>query len=241
MPRQFSTWLCNAVTDFDAAVRELIKEVAPNVTYSGVVFCLNPTSIDAYKKLTYQVSAHFLGMPQTPISRKHTENVYVIGLFEGVVINKIVRLKSYATEVSYCRMNDLSNQTGDLQVMAGFHYDFESTSKINHPIFHAQPKLSAGQRYFDVHTEITPPLLPDKNTEIRTLRIPTPQMDIFSTIVMILADHIVQEKSQAPFKKFLEIVSPLLLPINFDGSTIDVSKKFLDTHPVHIHNWYPMN
>lgn len=244
MPRLFEAWLRNAITHFDAAVRDLIKEIAPTITYSGIELRPDPKSAQAFHDMAYQVSAYFLGMPQMPNSRKHTENIFLIGLLHGVVVDKkTAQLKSYATEVSYCRMKNLSNQNGELKAMAGYHFDFESTSKINHPIFHAQQNLSAGFRFFEGNKNFDIPELPDQHAEIRTLRIPTPQMDIFSAIVMILADHIVQpsDESREPFIKFLSVVNQHLLPINFDDGSIDVPKKFLEAHPIHVHDWYPVN
>lgn len=243
MPRQFKVALESAAEGFDAAVRNLITELAPTVTYSGIELRPNPNTTQAFENMAYQVSGFFLGMPQTPNSRKHTENIYLIGLLNGVVVNKAVQLKSYATEVSYCRMQNLSNQYGEQKAMAGYHFDFESTaSKINHPIFHVQQSIKAGSRFFEFNNNFDLPEFPNEHPEIRTLRIPTPQMDIFSAIVMILADHIVPpDESGEPFANFLSAVHQNLLPINFDNSPIDVPNKFLAAHPMHIHDWYPVN
>jgi hypothetical protein len=241
MPRRFDAELRNTATNFDTAVKDLIDKVAPRVEYSGIKISHDPQSIDAYQNMSYQVSAFLLRMPQRPDSPKFTENVFAIGLLKGIVVNKSVRLRSYSTEISYCRMQNPSNQTGELQPMAGYHYDFETTSKINHPIFHAQQKLSAGSRFFAFNDDFTCPVYPDNVQEIRTLRIPTPQMEIFSAIVMILADHIItnSEAAREPFATFLDSIH--LLPVDFDNGPADVPQKFLDSHPIQIHNWYPVN
>jgi hypothetical protein len=56
-------------------------------------------------------------------------------------------------------------------------------------------------------------------------------MDIFSAIVMILADHVINpDDPHDPFKDFLKTVNQCVLPINFDNSHQDVPKKFLDAH-----------
>lgn len=243
MPRQFRVSLEKAVEAFNAAVRNLITEIIPTVMYSGIEFRPNPKTAQAYENMDYQVSGYFLGFPQTPNSRRRTDNVYLIGLLNGVVVGDAAQLKSYATEVSYCRMENLSNQYGEQKAMAGYHFDFESTSKINHPIFHAQQSIKAGSRFFEFNNNFELPKFPDDHREIRTLRIPTPQMDIFSAIVMILADHIVspdESKAREPFMKFLSEVKQNLLPISFDAIQLDVPKKFLTAHPIHIHDWYPV-
>jgi len=241
MPRQFKVSLEGAVASFDAAVRNLITKLAPTVTYSGIELRPTPNTEQAFENMAYQVSGFFLGMPQMPNSRKHTENVYLIGLLNGVVAERTAQLKSYATEVSYCRMQNLSNQYGEQKAIAGYHFDFESTSsKINHPIFHVQQSIRAGERFFEFNTNFSLPEFPFDHPEIRTLRIPTPQMDIFSAIVMILADHIVPpDGSSEPFLEFLSVVDQTLLPISFDDSPINVPNKFLSAHPIHIHDWYP--
>lgn len=212
------------------------------VSYCGVMVEPNPGIPNAHNDMNYQACGYFTGFPQKPNSKKCTDNVYFIGLLDGVVVEKTVQLKSYATEVCYCRMKNQSNQNSKLTAIAGYHFDFESTSKRNHPIFHAQQKITAGERFFQFNKDISPPEFP-KDSEVRTLRIPTPQMDIFSAIVMTLADHIVPpDKPEAgePFIKFLNEVNKNLFPINFDASPIDVPKKFRDAHPMHIHDWYPV-
>jgi hypothetical protein len=155
MPRRFEKNLRSTATNFDTAVKDLIKKIAPTVEYSGIGIVFNPRTNDAYQNMAYQVSAYFLGMPQMPKSTKNTENIFLIGLLNGVVVDKTIKLKSYATEISYCRMTNPSNQNGELKAIAGYHFDFESVTKINHPIFHAQQKLTAGSRFFEFNNNFT--------------------------------------------------------------------------------------
>jgi hypothetical protein len=111
----------------------------------------------------------------------------------------------FATRVGYFRAKE-----GHLIHVYGVHYDMEDEVP-GHPVFHAQ-MCSQAEHFatavwkhfnlpFDGKDDLVAGLL-------RNVRIPTAQMDVFSVITQIGADHLVSETSspevQAAFEKLRE-------------------------------------
>lgn len=116
-----------------------------------------------------------------------------IYLDEGAVrTNRKLTTVSFGTEVAYFRMRQ-----GRLNHVYGAHYDF-SLNEIGHPIFHAQMKsfVERGQLVSDIFTL-------DCESEdqianvLRTVRVPTAQMDFFALALQICADHLMSKNSSA--------------------------------------------
>jgi hypothetical protein len=92
--------------------------------------------------------------------------------------------KSFGTEMGYFR-----RRGGRLEHVYGVHYDLDET-KPGHPVFHAQvsSQLSFGDSIRSLY-HLTDEVVNDFSPKYSNIRIPSAQMDIFSTAVQICADH----------------------------------------------------
>lgn len=99
-----------------------------------------------------------------------------------------LRTRNFGTEIGYFRA-----KSGTLEHILGVHYDMDE-EKPGHPVFHAQ--LSSQHEFggsvssiFRIDGEVT-----DRMEKIiRNVRIPSAQMDVFSVITQICADHLMGE------------------------------------------------
>jgi hypothetical protein len=98
---------------------------------------------------------------------------------------------SFGTQVGYFRRKDEG-----FSHVYGAHYDF-ALSDLGHPVFHAQLRsfveLAAHiHEYYGYATDEVTDLV---SGLLRTVRIPTAQLDAFSLFLQICADHLLSEKS----------------------------------------------
>lgn len=105
--------------------------------------------------------------------------------------NKLLRTLNFGTEAAYFR-----KKGNELAHVYGAHYDF-ALNKIGHPAFHAQMKSYAERfhkvaEYFDMAECTTKDLV---EGVLRTVRLPSAQMDFFSFVLQLCADHLMHEKS----------------------------------------------
>jgi len=98
-----------------------------------------------------------------------------------------LRTVSFATEVGYFRLKN----DGTLQHVFGAHYDL-TENEIGHPAFHAQLKHKF--EFADVvQRKYTGQTLDPKNLMenlLKTARLPSAQMDVFSLLLQAVADHL---------------------------------------------------
>jgi len=96
----------------------------------------------------------------------------------------------FATEVGYFR-----HRPGALVHVYGAHYDLAS-DELGHPVFHSQlkpfPGFSASIRE---HYTVSAPTQDSMKGLLKTVRVPTAQMDVFSLIVQLCADHLLYASS----------------------------------------------
>ena len=101
--------------------------------------------------------------------------------------HKHLRTISFATEVGYFRLKS----DGTLQHVFGAHYDL-TENETGHPAFHAQLKHKI--EFADiVQKEYTGKTLVPKNfmeNLLKTARLPSAQMDVFSLLLQAVADHL---------------------------------------------------
>lgn len=234
MSKGFISSLRNYLPSFEQSVKKLLRE-------SGLLTEFSITTFGEPEEDGCMLMASFQGLPQHASSKKRSsENVFITAKLSGNLKDKKPHLTQYGTEIGYFRQTNASNPLNDLEPLAGFHYDFDCNEKrLNHPVFHAQPKMSAGERYFEQNKHISHRDYPE-HKEIRTIRIPTPQMDIFSAIVMILADHVADpEDSERRFAKFLDTFERDMIKFDMDGIQRMLSKPFFDGNPHKVQCWYP--
>ena len=101
-----------------------------------------------------------------------------------------LRTKDFATRVAYFR-----SKPGRLEHVYGAHYDMDEQVR-RHPVFHAQFRpyeqfAQCIQTLFHRDDEIDGYLC----NVLRNVRIPTAQMDVFSVLTQICADHLIDEQS----------------------------------------------
>jgi|SRR5471030_381034 len=235
MAMGFNSSLRIYLPTFDSLVRGFLKESGLRTEFSGV------TTFGNSDEGSCDLMASFQGLPQRPGSRKFaSENVFITARLAGIVKSGQLHLTQYGTEIGYFRQTNASEPLCDLLPITGYHYDFDCDGKkFNHPVFHAQPKITAGDRYIGLKPNITHRNYPQQD-EIRTIRIPTPQMDIFSAIVMILADHVaLPEDPNRKFGNFLESFEKHMIKFDLDGIQKLVSTPFFEANPHSVQCWYP--
>lgn len=96
------------------------------------------------------------------------------------------RTKEFGTQVAYFRA-----KRNSLDHVFGAHYDMDE-SDYRHPVFHAQlaSRLQSAEHVRSLFTQNQQTYDGMANV-FRTARIPTAQMDIFSVLVQICADHLI--------------------------------------------------
>ena len=124
-------------------------------------------------------------------AKQHAPNLHVVieGWIEFDGTADELRTTQFSTRVAYVRARQ-----GRFEHVYGTHYD-QSEDALGHPIFHAQinPMIDLTTRIPGCDSD----LLEDRVTPILSnVRTPTPQMDVFSAIEQVCADHLLWEKSQ---------------------------------------------
>lgn len=98
----------------------------------------------------------------------------------------------FATETGYFRRTSNS-----LTHVFGAHFDF-SADEVGHPAFHVQFKSFAElSDHVQQQYRLNLPLSDAVKGVLKTVRIPTAQMDVFSLFVQICADHLLHKDSNA--------------------------------------------
>lgn len=116
--------------------------------------------------------------------------------------NGLLKTKKFGTKVAYFR-----SKSGALEHIYGAHYDMETETKHGHPIFHGQ--LDSYLEYAEtINQEFR---LQDNPTDrmdkiLRTVRVPIAQMDIFSVMTQICADHLMYKDSGPEVKEAFQNV-----------------------------------
>ncbi len=120
--------------------------------------------------------------------------------FEGPDLrSKPLRTRSFGTEVGYFR-----SKREVVEHVYGAHYDLDE-AKTGHPVFHAQisPQMDLlasvneqFRREWIAQDRVTP-ILPN-------VRTPSAQMDVFSVITQLCADHLLTETSSSEVKQAFE-------------------------------------
>lgn len=151
-----------------------------------------------------------------------------------------VRMSSYGTKLLYCvphQSVDLSR----LKVSGGFHFDFDIDTQPAHPVFHMQHDNSVLCDKIDdlKHVQSLEPL----EGETRFFRIPTAQMDVLSTLIMIIADHFVDKAQDIQCKEFSKLIHEIekfLVDADFQPSSeLKPYNGYLEQFP-HLNSisWY---
>lgn len=111
-----------------------------------------------------------------------------------------LKTKAFGTKVSYFKARGVN-----LEHVFGAHYDLDEHMP-GHPVFHAQlqslPEMADHvKEHFRLDGEVTNQFKP----QVRNIRIPCAQMDVFATLLQICADHLVVEGATDAAKAFVEV------------------------------------
>lgn len=178
-------------------------------------------------------------------SHRLSHSVFITAILTLDTNSEKLSIIKYNTEVKYCEFIKPATPTS-LKGIIGFHYDFDDKEQPNHPIFHAQQNNKCGNRIFieekykSFRSNHTCELDLEGPSQLKYIRIPTPQMDIFSTVIAVLADYIVHptaEQHKDLFRNLLRDIHPYILPFNFNefGRINNDFKQNKST----VSYWYP--
>lgn len=116
-----------------------------------------------------------------------------------------VRTSSFATEAGYFRLRSPS----EFIHVLGAHYDF-SVNALGHPVFHIHVKSFAEfGEFLKAHYGMEDINIDDAmHSVLRSVRLPSAQMDAFSLFLQLVADHLVGKNSSDDEKSlFLELLN----------------------------------
>ncbi|MND29407.1 hypothetical protein D3C81_110880 [compost metagenome] len=179
-----------------------------------------------------------------PASRLN-HSVYITAILNLDINSDELGINKYNTEVRYCQIAQPS-KPNELHGIIGFHYDFDDKGQTNHPIFHAQQNNKCGNRIFseprfqDFISNHSCAPIEDGPSQLKYIRIPTPQMDIFSTVISIIADYVVHPTASQHkdlFKNLLRDVYPDIIPFNYQNLD-HINDDFKNAKNC-LNYWYP--
>lgn len=147
------------------------------------------------------------GVSQKGKPRSKKLNVYIHGYvnISGKIEDRVL-ISGYGTKLLYCKPKSASDMK-NVDVSGGFHFDFSDTTEPAHPIFHMQQDNTILQEEVTISCRVQIDSKPQD--ENRTFRIPTSQMDIFSALIMIIADNFVDKSSEEQCQYFIDMIREL--------------------------------
>jgi hypothetical protein len=110
------------------------------------------------------------------------------------IASEQLRTIHFQSEAGYFRLKS----DGSLQHVFGAHYDL-TQNEVGHPAFHAQLKSFLGfaavvqHRYSDTPLNVTNAM----ENVLKTVRLPSAQMDYFSLLIQAVADHLISPHSSS--------------------------------------------
>jgi hypothetical protein len=197
--------------------------------------------------------------PQKASSKKrgtsHKLTILINGSFELTHTEDHPCLKTASCNVTFLRCEQLTGDSLRLDLIDALHFDIEPEGKSFHPIFHAQRGRSLDdetcrQALSDVtHISVDKIQFAEPNPAIfgtPYLRLPTPQLDVFSVITMIVADYFcnsgdIQRGSNVK-DLFADLLKFLTNSRNIvrEGPTSQTLKARVHTEPhISAAHWYP--
>lgn len=149
------------------------------------------------------------GVPLRPNSNRSSKRLTIFLHLRGHVCAEN-NVQSFNTRTAYS-LTPQNSEPKEIDLVRGMHYDYERTTKILHPVCHVQEDILTLQSeieqaqygignfpYISHHKQ-------NYLSNTNSVRIPTPFMDFFSVILMILADHCISKDSSLQLNKFNEL------------------------------------
>ena len=177
-------------------VKELLGRIAPSAIVSPAdgwsIFHPMPSDTDGYA--AFDIQPVVFNLPERADDQRLNLFVVVRGRLkldrqtaEG---DATLATHGFSTEVGYFR-----KKADKLIHVYGSHYDF-SINEIGHPVFHAQMKsFNDFSKYVINEFQFVGAMEDSVQGILKTVRIPTAQMDFFSLILQLIADHLLYYRS----------------------------------------------
>jgi len=170
--------------------------------------------------------------PQKSASRKrngsHMQTIFITGDFTLRDVEEPPYLVSANCSISFFDTKIEQDGCHVLQERDAMHFDIESCDQPRafHPVFHVQHDRSNALIDDDIKTLIAQVSRSEKNMiqvvrdgviGVQHLRVPTPQMDIFSVLTMVVADFFCKdgEKDERVKQSFISVLEQLGHQNNF--------------------------
>lgn len=171
------------------------SQVAPRNGFE--VFRIDPAAPADVVKLDFGPIVFYV--PERPNRRGPDLFVVAQGwlTFEGPDFRvEPLRTRTFGTEVAYFRQ-----KAGNLEHVYGAHYDMDE-EKPGHPVFHAQFKSreELGAAVLELFKR-NESIVDMTGSILGTVRTPSAQMDIFSVLAQICADHLIGPAPSPEVKK----------------------------------------
>ena len=115
-------------------------------------------------------------------------------------------ITKYNTQMLYGDLKSITNPN-EMKYSNGFHFDYDIDVQPAHPIFHVQQEPGAADQWtgYDHQLRVIAP--EHSPTPNKSIRIPTAQMDIFSAMLMVLADHCIDTSKPQQVDSFCGLLS----------------------------------
>jgi len=175
------------------SIRGIVTRMNPSVsvapTSGNEIFRVTPN-----EHISVKVNPIRFYLPER--AKRDAPNLHVVidGWIEFDCTEDALRTTQFSTRVAYVRAKQ-----SQFEHVYGAHYD-QSKDDLGHPVFHAQ--ISSMK---DLTTGIPgceSDALDDKVAPILSnVRTPTPQMDVFSAVEQVCADHLLWEGSQKDVRR----------------------------------------
>ena len=178
-------------THVQAAMRRLSNNVQVRPKDANEIF----KRMSGSGGFCFEVRPTVFHLPERAANPKPDLYVVVSGemAFEAPTTAGVWRMSGFKTRIAYFRAGP-----GQLDHTCGLHYDLDASPA--HPIFHVQFDSLSGMK-IDVEQAFRTRLAEGKDAMagvIRNVRIPTAQMDFFSVVLQLCADHLVGSGSPKP-------------------------------------------
>jgi hypothetical protein len=179
-----------------AGMRRLYPASNPRPQTAAEIFI--PESKPGADEIRFNVNPIIFHLPERPGRRG--ANLYIVlsgwlSFEKGNLRKERLRTHGFGTQVGYFRAKPEL-----LEHVYGAHYDIDETQP-GHPVFHSQIRSMAqlGEQVRTAYILATP-VCDRVHPILRNVRVPTAQMDVFSVILQICADHLISSASDQDAK-----------------------------------------
>lgn len=173
-------------TNLTASIGRMYQSAEIRPTNPNDIFQPAAENAASPNDVAFTINPIVFNLPEQP-GRPQTLFIVVKGWlsFTNVQLGpEPLRTKSFGTEMGYFR-----RKNSRLEHVYGVHYDLDET-RPGHPVFHAQVSSQSklGSSVLSLY-RVDDEVVDAFNPKLGNVRIPSAQMDVFSAVVQICADH----------------------------------------------------